>query len=158
MPYLGEITQTKQNALSLDLQNEIIKANKRATRQVKNICKKFQSKTRKATAKKVWNYLRKNITYTKDRSAAQRIFLPTAFIHFKKGDCKSYATFAAAIFTALKIPNGFTFAAYKSRTTPSHIYNYIIQENGKRLPIDGCYSVFGKEKNTTFTKNTTLLK
>jgi hypothetical protein len=148
--YLGEIKQVKANAISSELQSAIIKALPRAVQQVKPFAEKFRGANDTETARNVWKFLRTQITYERDKPEAQRIFLPSSFLHFKKGDCKSFATFAAAIFSALQIPNGYHFTSYKSRTTPSHIYNFIRLSNGKHLPVDGCFSKFGIEKKPSY--------
>ena len=156
--YLGEIKLAHNDALSENLQAAIILQHQRATKQVKQFAKKFKGKNDIVTAHNVWNFMRQNFKYKRDLPERQQIFLPSAALHFKNSgfDCKSYATFAAAIFSALQIPNGFRFTAYQSRSIPSHIYNYIRLSNGNTLPIDGCYRFFGTEKKPTFVKNYTL--
>ena len=156
--YLGEIKLKHTNAFSEDLQREIINQHPLSVQQVKQWAQKFKRKNDIATAYNVWRYMRKNFKYNRDEPNRQQIFLPSAALHHKKFDCKSYATFAAAIFSALGIPNGYRFTAYHSKTTPSHIYNFIRLSNGSTLPIDGCYRIFGKEKIPTFVKNINLKK
>lgn len=152
MQYLGEVKEVSSNAISRDLQAEIIRALPRAIKQVKPFAEKFRGANDIETAKKIWRFLRTQIIYKRDKPGAQRIFLPSAFLHFKKADCKSYATFAAAILCALQIPNGYHFTSYQSTTTPSHIYNFVRLANGRHLPVDGCYSKFGIEKKPLFLR------
>lgn len=152
MQYLGDIKQVRANALSRELQTDIVNALPRAVKQVKPFAEKFRGANDIKTARNVWKFLRTQITYEKDKPNAQRIFLPSAFLHFKKGDCKSFATFAAAIFSALEIKNGYHFTSYRSSTTPSHIYNFIRLRNGKHLPVDGCFSKFGIEKKPSYIR------
>lgn len=152
MQYLGEIKQVKVNAISRELQTAIVDALPKAVKQVKPFAEKFRGRNDIETARNVWKFLRTQITYTKDKPNTQRIFLPSSLLHFKKADCKSYATFAAAIFSALQIPNGYHFTSYQSRTTPSHIYNFIRLANGHHLPVDGCFRLFGVEKKPTYIR------
>lgn len=156
MQYLGQIKREVSNAYSKDLQKAIIKAIPKGTKQVFLFSRKFKSINPLFTARKVWEYLRTKIRYEKDHPKNQRIFLPSAFITFKKGDCKSYAVFASSIFTSLGIKNGLVFSSYKSRTIPSHVYNYI-EYNGKSIPVDGCYSVFGKQKKPLYIRKVKIL-
>lgn len=159
MQYLGEITLKTKNAYSNELQRDIVQAHPRAVKQVLKFAEKFRGRNDKETAFNVWKFMRKNFKYSKDNPKQQRIFLPSAALHFKKMDCKSFATFAGAIFTALKIKNGYKLTAYKSATTPSHIYNFIrLSDNNILLPVDGCFSLFGKEKKPTFAKIINLIK
>lgn len=156
--YLGQINLQHTNAMSEDLQRAIISQHKKAVAQVKTFAQKFKGKNDIATAYNVWHFMRKNFRYKRNEAEKQLIFLPSAALHFKHSgfDCKTFATFAASIFTALGISNGFRFTSYKSRTIPSHIYNYIRLSNGTTLPMDGCYKFFGTEKKPTFVKNIRL--
>jgi len=159
MQYLGEITLKTKNAYSNELQRDIVQAHPRAVEQVKKFAEKFRGRNDKETAFNVWRFMRTNFEYSKDKPNQQRIFLPSAAMHFRKMDCKSFATFAGAIFTALKIPNAYKLTSYKSTTTPSHIYNIVRLDNGRYLlPVDGCFSLFGKEKKPTFAKLINLIK
>ena len=158
--YLGEVKLQNSNAMSEDLQQAIIRQHPKAVKQVKGWALKFKGKNDRDTAFRVWRFMRKNFTYKRDKPEKQRIFLPSAALHFRKSgfDCKSFATFAAAIFSSLGIPNGYFFTSYRNRAIPSHIYNYIRLSNGSTLPVDGCYRFFGIQKTPTFVKNITLKK
>jgi hypothetical protein len=159
MRYLGIQQQLASNAFSDDLVKAIIGQVGNAKKQVaggyanrfavKNINGKIDPLK---TAYKIWRFLRSKITYRKDHPNKQQIFLPSAFTTLKRGDCKSYATFAAAILNALEIPNGFYFTSYKSRVKPSHVYNWFIF-NGKKIPLDGCFSAFGKMKSPLYIRS-----
>jgi hypothetical protein len=156
MEYLGQIKLKDTNAYSLDLQAEIIRAHPIAVKQTKDIAYKFKGATPLQTCFNIWKYLRENINYVKDEPNTQRIFLPSAFLHFKKGDCKSYSTFAAAIlcniYKGTGIQTGFVFTSYKSREIPSHIYVCIKLRNDTKIYLDGCYYEFNVEKTPTYKK------
>jgi hypothetical protein len=159
MQYLGITNKLASNAVSEDLVQAIIGQVGSARRQVQNgYAQRFIVRNKAGricpvkTAHNIWRWLRANITYKKDDPGAQRIFLPSAFTTLKTGDCKSYATFLAATLSALGIPNGFYFTSYKSTTKPSHVYNWIQTPNGKTIPVDGCYSAFGKMKKPSYIR------
>lgn len=158
MQFLNQRRQVKKNAISRDLVREICRAYIIAVEQTKNIAQKFAAATPEESAKKIWLFLRNQITYEKDAPNSQQLFLPSSFLYYKKGDCKSYAIFSAAIFTNLKIENGFCLTSYNNTERPSHIYNFIRLRNGKCLPMDGCYSKFGIQKNSSYFRRINLLK
>lgn len=158
MQFLDQRKKVKTNAISRELVQEICKAYIIAVDQTKNIAYKFAAATPKATAKKIWLFLRNEITYEKDKPNAQQLFLPSSFLHYKKGDCKSYSIFAAAILTNLGIKNGFCLTSYNNAERPSHIYNYFRNNNFRRVPLDGCYSKFGTEKKPLYFREINLLK
>lgn len=161
MQYLGITNKIASEAKSADLVKAILQNVKPAVLQVqKGYANRFAVRSKKngiilpgQTALKVWQYLRTNIRYKKDSPDAQRLFLPSAFTTLRTGDCKSYAIFTAAVLTALGIRNGFYFTSYKSKTKPSHVYNWIRTRNGKKIPVDGCFTKFGKMKIPSYIRS-----
>lgn len=163
MQYMGITNKLATGARSEDLVQAILGQVGNARRQVQGqFSQRFLVRNPRGficplkTAQKIWRYLRTEITYRKDDPEAQRIFLPSAFTTLKTGDCKSYATLAAAILSALGIPNGFYFTSYKSTTKPSHVYNWFMYR-GKKIPLDGCFSSFGKMKKPSYIRSVTIL-
>ena len=161
LQFLGEVNKVHSAAYSLDLQRAIISQNKKAAKQVQRFAIKHFGRYRhnkKLLAFKVWQFMKQNFVYKKDSPNAQKIFLPSAAWHYRrKGfDCKSFATFAGAIFTSLGIPNGFYFTNYNGQKYPSHIYNWLRLDNGNILPVDGCAKRFAPEKRPTLRKTVIL--
>lgn len=164
LTYYGITNKVAENAYSKELVDAILAQVPAAKKQMSNgAALNFARYTpggklcRRKTAEAVWLWLRNNITYKKDEPNAQRLFLPSAFTTLKKGDCKSYALFTAAVLSVLKIPNGFYFTSYKSYDKPSHVYNYIETATGKTIPVDGCFSSFGKMKKPLYIRKIKLL-
>jgi len=164
LPYYGSVNKLSDEAYSQDLVQAIVKQVPAAIKQLSSSSVfQFARYTpngricRKKTAQAIWLWLRNNITYKKDDPGAQRLFLPSAFTNLKTGDCKSYALFTAAVLSFLKIPNGFYFTSYKSYDKPSHVYNYIETVTGKCIPVDGCFSSFGKMKKPLYIRKIKLL-
>ena len=162
MDYLGKITLKTTNAQTNELQREIFNAAPKARHQVYKYAHKFLGENDTQTAWKVWKFMRENINYKKDHPGHQKIYLPSAFLHLRQGDCKSFATFAAAILGALYEKNlfqglpGYRLTSYQSRTIPSHIFNVVRFPDGRQLLLDGCFYKFNTEKNPTFAKNVFL--
>jgi len=164
LKYNGAVNKISENAYSDDLVKAILAQVPAATRQMNSgAALQFARYTPKGkicprkTAEAVWLWLRNNITYKKDEPNAQRLFLPSAFTTLKTGDCKSYALFTAAVLSSLKIKNGLFFTSYKSFDKPSHVYNYIETVTGKTVPVDGCYSSFGKMKKPLYIRKIKVL-
>lgn len=158
MQFLNQRKKVKANAISKDLVREICRAYLIAVKQTKNIAQKFKGSTPEESAKKIWLFLRNEISYEKDDPNSQQLFLPSSFLHYKKGDCKSFAIFTAAILTNLKIKNSFVLTSYNNAERPSHIYNCFRNSNFQRVPLDGCYSKFGTEKKPLYFCQINLLK
>jgi hypothetical protein len=158
MQFLNQRKKVKANAISQDLVREICRAYLIAVDQTKNIAQKFAAPTPEESAKKIWLFLRNEITYEKDKANSQQLFLPSSFLHLKKGDCKSFAICTAAILTNLKIKNKFVLTSYSNAERPSHIYNCFRNSNFQRVPLDGCYSRFGVEKKPLYFREINLVK
>lgn len=152
IPFLNRTRIESQNGNNQDIINTMIKYVPEATNQVSIIKKRFQGKSNLNTAQKIWGFLKYYVTYKKDASG-QEIKLPSALIHFKNGDCKSYSLFAAAILKGLGLPAYFRFACYDNTKIPSHVYVYTVDEKGKQIIIDACYTKFNAEKRFTFNKD-----
>ena len=158
MQFLNQRKKVKANAISQDLVREICRAYIIAVEQTKNIAQKFKGSTPEDSAKKIWLFLRNEINYEKDAPNSQQLFLPSSFLHYKKGDCKSFAIFTAAILTNLKIKNKFVLTSYNNAERPSHIYNCFRNSNFQRVPLDGCFSKFGTEKKPLYFREINLVK
>jgi len=134
------------NGLNQDIIKTINGSYLRAVNECKPFAERFRGATVLETSRNIWNYLKKNIIYKKDAPNTQIIRMPKRFNADREGDCKSYSLFTAGILGALGIPNGFRYASYKANdATPSHIYSYAIDENGKKIIIDGVYDYFNSE-------------
>ena len=162
MQYLGEIKQVATGARSGDLIKAILKTTPVAIEQTKDFSKKLAVyKNGKiaitATAKRIWLYLRSKIRYVQDGPEKQKLFLPSAFTTLKRGDCKSYSLFTCSILSNLGINNGFVFTSYRLKDKPTHVFNYFVDENGREIPLDGCYNKFGIQKKPLYIRKIKVL-
>lgn len=122
------------------------------------ISKDFFSNNGIQTAKKIFDFLKKNIQYKIEPDTNQRIMSPSAILSIGKNDCKNYALFILGILDSLKrkglINNKifYRFASYKILDeTPHHVFAVIIDDNGNEIYVDPVLETFN-EKKTYFHK------
>jgi hypothetical protein len=141
-------TVVKRNASNIDLQKAIEAAIPTAVAQMKVRSNEFKGKTEAETCKKIFDYLKNQITYKAD-GAEQQVRVPSGLIRTRQGDCKSYSVFTSAVLTNLGIPHKLVYASYDpSDSTPTHIY----VTTNKGCIIDAVYGKFNAEKQATNKK------
>lgn len=124
----------------------------RAVSQTRDIAKKFKGATDLDTSRNIWNFLKKEIRYKKDRYGRQDIKLPSRFVSDGSGDCKSYSLFTAGILYNLGIPFSIRYTSYSADPTPQHVY--VVLDSG--IIIDGVWTRFNDQKPYTFKKDFTM--
>jgi Transglutaminase-like superfamily len=141
-------TVVKRNASNIDLQRAIEAAIPTAVAQMKQRANEFKGKTEAETCKKIFDYLKNQITYKAD-GADQQVRVPSGLIRTRQGDCKSYSVFTSAVLTNLGIPHKLVYASYDPQdSTPTHIY--VVTNNG--CIIDAVYGNFNAEKKASNKK------
>jgi hypothetical protein len=110
------------------------------------------------TAKKLFQFLKKNVKYTIDSEASQKIMSPSAIISIGKNDCKNYALFIVGVLDSLKRKGYFKnkvfyrFASYRLLDSiPHHTFAVVVDNNGNEIFVDPVLSSFN-EKKTYFHK------
>jgi hypothetical protein len=90
-------------------------------------------------AERACRYVRGLVTYEQDGFSEQKIQLPARLLkHTKKGDCKSYSLAVLSILTAMGYRAGFRFASYRSNKIPTHVYNFVLDNQNKLHTFDAC--------------------
>jgi hypothetical protein len=141
-------TVVKRNASNIDLQRAIEAAIPTAVAQMKQRSNEFKGKTESETCKKIFDYLKNQITYKADGSE-QQVRVPSGLIRTRQGDCKSYSVFTSAVLTNLGIPHKLVYASYDPQdSTPTHIY--VVTNKG--CIIDAVYGKFNAEKKASNKK------
>ena len=128
-----------------DIRNAIFGAVPEANQQVKEFAKYFGRNNQRESCKAIFDFLKTKINYEAD-GELQLIKLPSALLHTKVGDCKSYSLLTSAILTNLGIPHHFVLVSYNSDPTPSHIY----VETDDGCIIDAVWGIFDSEKKPTY--------
>jgi hypothetical protein len=105
------------------------------------------------TAKNIFQFLKKNISYKIESENNQRIMSPSAIISLGKNDCKNYALFIMGVLDSLKrkgiIKNKiyFRFASYKLLDEiPHHVFAVIQDIDGTEYFIDPVLPTFNDRK------------
>lgn len=103
---------------------------------------------------KVCRYVRSLVTYKQDGFQEQKIQLPARLLHdTKKGDCKSISLAVLSIISALGYKGGFSFASYKPNKIPTHVYNFVLDNSGKKVSFDACVDSLQESPRYTYKKN-----
>lgn len=137
----------KRNAINADIITALESNYKTAVAQCREFSKRLQGATNEDTARNIFNFIKKNITYVRDANETQNIKLPARFIADGTGDCKSYSLFTAGCLGALNMPVKFVYASYmQSDATPTHVYVETKNDDGTPIIIDAVYGIFNAEK------------
>jgi len=117
------------------------------------ISDQFYAGSAKATAKKLFDFLKRNINYKVESVNNQRIMSPGAIISLAQNDCKNFALFINGVLHSLKrrgkINNKilYRFVSYNLLDpTPHHTYAVMIDNNGDEINIDPVLNTFNEKK------------
>jgi len=141
-----------------DIVSAMLEAHKNYASEYDKISDNFYSGGAVQTAKKIFEFLKKNIKYTVDSEASQKIMSPSAIISIGKNDCKNYALFIVGILDSLRRKGYFTnkvfyrFASYRLLDEiPHHTFAVVIDDQGNEIFVDPVLSSFN-ERKTYFHK------
>ena len=141
-----------------DIVSAMLEAHKKYASEYDKISDNFYSGGAIQTAKKIFQFLKKNIKYTVDSEASQKIMSPSAIISIGKNDCKNYALFIVGILDSLRRKGYFNnkvfyrFASYRLLDEiPHHTFAVVIDDNGNEVFVDPVLSSFN-ERKTYFHK------
>ena len=136
-----------------DIISAMLSAHKMYASEYDKISKDFYSGDGIQTAKKLFDFLKKNVRYKIESDKAQRIMSPAAILSLGKNDCKNYALFIMGILDSLKrkglINNKiyYRFASYRLLDEiPHHVFAVIQDDNGNEYFIDPVLSIFNERK------------
>ena len=136
-----------------DIISAMLSAHKMYASEYDKISQDFYSGDGVQTAKKLFEFLKKNVRYKIESDQAQRIMSPAAILSLGKNDCKNYALFIMGVLDSLKrkglINNKiyYRFASYKLLDEiPHHVFAVIQDEQGNEFFIDPVLSKFNERK------------
>jgi hypothetical protein len=135
----------KGKADNKDIRDLLEKLIPKASDQMREYSKKFKGASELETCKKIFNFLKNDITYLADGNE-QVIKMPSALLKKKIGDCKSFSLFTASVLDNLKIPYTITYTSYNENPIPAHVY--IVTKSG--IIIDAVYGIFNQEKKAKY--------
>jgi hypothetical protein len=141
-----------------DIVSAMLEAHKKYASEYDKISDNFYSGNAIQTAKKIFQFLKKNIKYTVDSEASQKIMSPSAIISIGRNDCKNYALFIVGILDSLRRKGYFNnkvfyrFASYRLLDEiPHHTFAVVIDDQGNEVFVDPVLSTFN-ERKTYFHK------
>jgi len=136
-----------------DIISAMLSAHKMYAGEYDKICQDFYSGDGIQTAKKLFEFLKKNVQYKIESDKSQRIMSPSAILSLGKNDCKNYALFIMGVLDSLKrkglIDNKiyYRFASYKLLDEiPHHVFAVIQDNEGNEYFIDPVLSTFNERK------------
>ena len=136
-----------------DIISAMLSAHKLYASEYDKISQDFYSGDGIQTAKKLFEFLKKNVRYKIESDKNQRIMSPSAILSLGKNDCKNYALFIMGVLDSLKrkglITNKiyYRFASYKLLDEiPHHVFAVIQDQNGNEYFIDPVLSSFNERK------------
>lgn len=136
-----------------DIISAMLSAHKLYASEYDKISQDFYSGDGIQTAKKLFEFLKKNVQYKIESDKSQRIMSPSAILSLGKNDCKNYALFIMGVLDSLKrkglINNKiyYRFASYKLLDEiPHHVFAVIQDEEGNEYFIDPVLSKFNERK------------
>jgi organic hydroperoxide reductase OsmC/OhrA len=138
-----------------DIISAMLSAHKLYASEYDKISQDFYSGDGIQTAKKLFEFLKKNVRYKIESDKNQRIMSPSAILSLGKygADCKTYALFIMGVLHSLKrkglINNKiyYRFASYKLLDEiPHHVFAVIQDQNGNEYFIDPVLSKFNERK------------
>jgi len=136
-----------------DIISAMLSAHKMYASEYDKISKDFYSGDGIQTAKKLFEFLKKNVRYKIESDRNQRIMSPSAILSLGKNDCKNYALFIMGVLDSLKrkglINNKiyYRFASYKLLDEiPHHVFAVIQDNSGNEYFIDPVLSTFNERK------------
>jgi hypothetical protein len=99
-------------------------------------------------------YVRGLVSYKQDNFLEQKIQLPARLLKDTQvGDCKSISLAVLAIITAMGHKGGLRFSSYRSNKIPTHVYNFVLDNSGKKITFDACVESLKESPRYTYIKD-----
>lgn len=152
-PFGGNSQMLVRDQQVPDIISAMLSAHKLYASEYDKISKDFFSGDGVQTAKKLFEFLKKNVKYKIESDKNQRIMSPSAILSLGKNDCKNYALFIMGVLDSLKrkslINNKiyYRFASYKLLDEiPHHVFAVIQDQDGNEYFVDPVLSKFNERK------------
>lgn len=116
-----------------------------AVRITRKAAKLFRGATDRDSGENIWNFLKDQIEYKADGDRNQDVRLPNRLLSDRRGDCKSFALFSAAILANLGIPVRFRYVSFSGSKTPTHVYT-MAGRGSNQFIVDAVWNSFDSEK------------
>jgi hypothetical protein len=120
------------------------------------IAPSFFDRDPRVTAKKLFDFCKKNIGYLEETEAVQTVRSPQVILSEGTGDCKHYASFIGGVLDALnrrgaKINWTYRFASYRLfDSVPGHVF-VVIKDHGQEIWVDPVLPSFDYHKPVSYS-------
>lgn len=154
-PYLDRRVIIKRNQGVYDIVKEVLEAHQIFAPDYDLIATNFEQSSNVETARKIFDFLKKNVEYEIETEESQSTKSPSALLQQGYGDCKHYAGFIAGVLDALnrkgrRINWSYRFASYTFwNNLPEHVF-VVLFENGKEIWIDPVLKYFNERLEPTY--------
>jgi len=134
-----------------DIIAAILEAHRRHAQDYSKISSFFTAGSKKETARKIFNFLKKNVRYVIEPGSKQTVKSPAAILATGYGDCKHYSLFAGGVLQNLGIPFAYRFASYKVfDKQPQHVFVVVNPGTSNEIWIDPVVGDFNYKKPYTY--------
>jgi len=134
-----------------DIIDAILEAHRRHASDYSKISSFFNAGFRRETARKIFNFLKKNVRYVIEPGSKQTVKSPAAILATGYGDCKHYSLFAGGVLQNLGIPFAYRFASYKIfDKQPQHVFVVVNPGTNNEIWIDPVVGEFDYKKPYTY--------
>jgi hypothetical protein len=134
-----------------DIIDAILEAHRRHANDYSKISSFFNAGSRRATARKIFNFLKNNVRYVIEPGSKQTVKSPAAILATGYGDCKHYSLFAGGVLQNLGIPFAYRFASYKMfDKQPQHVFVVVNPGTNNEIWIDPVVGDFDYKKPYTY--------
>lgn len=146
--FKGQYKLLTENQDTDDIITEILNKHEKTAKDYDLIAAKFWQGNNLATAKFLFDFLKKNVKYKIEGAVKQSVKSPGALLTEGYGDCKHYASFIVGVFEALKRQGKannvlYRFASYTRDKRPKHVFAVLI-DKGSEYFIDPVLDSFDK--------------
>lgn len=139
-----------------DIINEILLAHVEWAGDYDKIYKYFDQGDIWRTSRGIFDFLKRNVPYTKEPGDYQTVKSPSAILEPGETiDCKNYSLFIGGVLDAIKRNEGDTwqwcyrFASYSDDPEPGHVF-VVVKDQGNEIWIDPVLTSFNQKKMPTF--------
>jgi hypothetical protein len=124
----------------------IFYAGKLAPKMTKQISSRLIGKNDYETLRNIWNFLKKEVIYKRDKPGKEVVKSPGKLIFDGYGDCKSFTNMAQSLITNAGISFKYRVAFYDpDNPQQGHIYPIAVLSPKKEIVVDAVHSHFNEE-------------
>lgn len=150
--FSGNRKTITRNQDVFDIVGAMMEAHKIYASEYDKISGYFYAGSDEKTARKIFDFLKRNVKYFVESDKDQRVMSPAAILTLKKNDCKNYALFINGILDSLKRQGKikgqviYRFASYRLLDeAPHHVFS-VLKMGGREIFIDPVLSSFDEKK------------